>query len=185
MFPDGMNLPHPPFAKMSGMTWGSVDRDACMALGLITGDESPSDISAEFAADIRADADANSLADLVAVRDALQAASRRLREAGGDSEAFARAKINTSVSQASQQGVGPELRELTVLAERILADGEMSTEEFLELASWVQSHPGTEDWPVSVVVEMVKDILADGIATSAEQSRLEIRLREIFLRKRR
>lgn len=48
LFEDGLDSPFPPFAFNSGMGWREVPREEAIELGLITGDEAPSESDARF-----------------------------------------------------------------------------------------------------------------------------------------
>ena len=80
-FDDALDTSFPPYAFNSGKGWRDVPRDEAIALGLVRADEVPEPLQDEFNAGL--DADALSLGDLEATRDALLAAADRYR-AGGD-----------------------------------------------------------------------------------------------------
>jgi len=72
-------------------------------------------------------------------------------------------------------GPTPEqsVQELYELARNIMADGRMTTPEFLLLVKWLQECPHTDVHPINRLYEIVECIAQDGRATPDEQQELE------------
>jgi hypothetical protein len=65
------------------------------------------------------------------------------------------------------------VHELYTLARHIMADGRITTPEFLLLVRWLQECPHTDVYPINRLYEIVECIAQDGHATPDEQLELE------------
>jgi len=65
------------------------------------------------------------------------------------------------------------VQELYELARHIMADGRITTPEFLLLVKWLQECPHTDVYPINRLYEIVECIAQDGHATPDEQQELE------------
>ena len=76
---------------------------------------------------------------------------------------------------APTPGPTPEqsVQELYELARNIMADGRITTPEFLLLVKWLQECPHTDVHPINRLYEIVECIAQDGHATPDEQQELE------------
>lgn len=63
--------------------------------------------------------------------------------------------------------------ELIGLCKGILADGVVNTAELLMLQEWLMGCPFTHIYPMSIVAEVIEDIVADGVVTSEELEHLK------------
>ena len=78
-------------------------------------------------------------------------------------------------TRPSAPGPTPEqsVHELYTLARHIMADGRITTPEFLLLVRWLQECPHTDVYPINRLYEIVECIAQDGHATPDEQLELE------------
>ena len=65
------------------------------------------------------------------------------------------------------------VQELHTLARSIMADGQITTPEFLLLVKWLQECPHTDVYPINRLYELVECIVQSGCATFLEQQELE------------
>ena len=72
------------------------------------------------------------------------------------------------------------VEKVTQMLQNIMADGTMTTDEFLGLVSWLQDFGPTDDWPIGFLAETVETIICDGVATAREQTQLEEIIQELL-----
>jgi NAD-dependent DNA ligase len=66
------------------------------------------------------------------------------------------------------------------IAAGLIADGELNRKEIQFLSTWLSEHPEIANtWPGEVVHKRVREVLADGVITAAEQEYLKKTLSEL------